>query len=164
MGAFESWLKPRPTLLTPPLRDRTREERKNLLLASAIGLVIARAGLVPSKISFLGVEFTNAQANSLLRIAAAAVGYFIVAFMIYALSDWLIWRMEIYASRFGRVLPYPESVAPGADPHDAYLLADIPKKIGISTYIATTLLGLFEFVLPLAIGVFAIVSLWSRAS
>lgn len=152
-------LAPRPILLKPPLRERTLAERKYLLLSSAGALVVARGGLVPSKITFLGIEFSAAQATALMRIGAAVVVYFALTFAIYAFADWLVWRMEIQASRASQGLTYPEGVNPGGPEYDAYLLQQIPAAVGFSTYVAAVLLAVFEFALPLAAGAFALYSL-----
>jgi len=50
------------------------------------------AGLLPAKISALGVDFSPTDQKKLLRVVAAIVVYFCVAFVIYAASDFLAWR------------------------------------------------------------------------
>ena len=87
---------PRPSQvrLRDPLSPVTRAERRSLLGVSAVGLVIAKSGLVPTKISALGVDFSNADQHALLSMGSLAVVYFIVAFTVYATSDLVAWRIE----------------------------------------------------------------------
>ena len=63
--------------LRDPLSKETRLERRNLLGASAIGIVIVKTGLVPSKISALGIEFSQTDQRSLLLAIAAVISYFL---------------------------------------------------------------------------------------
>jgi hypothetical protein len=42
--------------LIDPLNEITRKERRNSLIASTLGVLVAKASLVPSKFSALGIE------------------------------------------------------------------------------------------------------------
>src|SRR5262249_3998081 len=77
--------------------DNTRRERTALLITCAVALVIRTTGLVPSKISALGIEFSAADQRSLLRIVVGVLAYLALAFTIHALSDFIQWR-TIYGS------------------------------------------------------------------
>jgi hypothetical protein len=77
--------------LTNPLSQETRKERVYLLAMSAIGITIVFTGLIPTEITTLGIKFAEADRKSLLFIFAFVVGYFLVAFASYALSDYLAW-------------------------------------------------------------------------
>jgi hypothetical protein len=81
--------------LKDPLSDVTRKERRALLGAGAIGLVMVKAGLVLSKISALGIDLSPTDQKTLLRATAFVVGYFAISFLIYAASDFLAWRHAI---------------------------------------------------------------------
>ena len=59
--------------LRDPLSEVTRNERKILLGASAIVIIIERTGLVPSKIAALEIEFTQTDQRSLLAAIAAII-------------------------------------------------------------------------------------------
>ncbi len=72
-----------------PFRDLTRKERRNLLAISAIAWAIVKTGLVPTQISNLGITLTTKDQSALLKVLAVLVGYFLLAFIIYAVSDWL---------------------------------------------------------------------------
>jgi hypothetical protein len=80
-------------LLGDPLSKVARAERRTLLGVSTIGIVIAKSGLVPAKITALGIEFDQADQSLLLKMLAWIVVYFLFAFVIYALSDFFAWRI-----------------------------------------------------------------------
>jgi hypothetical protein len=86
--------------LRDPLSDVTRTERRNLLGVSAIGIVIAKSALVPSKITALGIEFDPSDQRALLKMLAAIVFYFLLAFVIYAISDLVEWRTSFHKAVF----------------------------------------------------------------
>ena len=82
-------------LLGDPLTEVTRKARRNLLGASAIAIAIAYAGLVPTKVTALGIGFTASDQTALLRVAAGIVVYFLVTFVIYGLNDRLAWGKKL---------------------------------------------------------------------
>lgn len=79
-------------LLSDPLSKETRVERKTLLAFSAIGIVVVKTGLIPSKIVALGIEFSATDKAMFLKALACVIVYFVVAFLIYAWSDYLIFH------------------------------------------------------------------------
>ena len=85
-------------LVSDCLSEVTRKERRSLLGISMLGIVITQAELVPTKISALGVEFSQANQAVLLLILAFVVGYYLLAFIIYRLADFSVWRL-----RFGEI-------------------------------------------------------------
>jgi hypothetical protein len=60
---------------------------------SAVGIVIVKTGLIPSKIATLGIEFSPANQRSLLWVTAMITGYFLFAFLIYGVADFVAWRI-----------------------------------------------------------------------
>jgi hypothetical protein len=52
--------------------------------------------LVPSKIRALGIDFSPTDQRALVRTLAAIIGYFIVAFLSYAVNDIVAWRTSFY--------------------------------------------------------------------
>ncbi len=91
----ESWVE---VFLKDPLAGTTRRMRSSLLGSCVLGVVIAKTGLVPSKIADLGIEFTADHRASLILIALFAVIYFLVAFLVYALSDFSRWQLGVRSS------------------------------------------------------------------
>lgn len=90
--------------VTDPLSEVTRKERKALLAACIVGLAISAGGLVPEKIETFGITVTPKQEESLLYILSGVIGYFLVAFAIYAWAD-LKRRDTIAAKHRQRVRP-----------------------------------------------------------
>ena len=88
--------RPSSIRLRDPLTETTRKERRALLGASAVGIVIVKSGLVPSKINALGIEFTRTDQRALILAIGAIVTYFLVAFAIYAASDFTAWRVAFH--------------------------------------------------------------------
>ncbi len=80
--------------LSDPLSSLSRAERRNLLLASFVGLLISTAGLIPTRISAFGIELSAPQQNALTFAAVLIVAYFSLAFLAYAVPDWLVWRRK----------------------------------------------------------------------
>jgi len=79
------------TILKDPLSDVTRKERVYLLAFSTIGIAIATTGLIPSRISALGIQFDAANQNRLLSLLGAVIAYFLVVFIVYAVADFFAW-------------------------------------------------------------------------
>src|SRR5437870_4648464 len=80
------------TFLSDLLSDVSRRERRNVLIASTVGTLMAHVGLVPTQISALGIAFPAPAQSSLLVLMAIVVAYFVAAFFIYGWADFLIWR------------------------------------------------------------------------
>lgn len=80
------------------LCDEARRERQTLLIVSAIGLAIAKTGLLPSRISSLGVEFSGNDQRAMLTIISALILYLLAAFCIHSFADYIRWK-TIYALR-----------------------------------------------------------------
>lgn len=119
-----------------PLSEVTRKERRLLLGMSTIGIAIVRTGLLPTKISALGIEFGAADQRSLLNILAVITAYFLVAFVVYAASDWVAWT-EVFWER-------------DATPRKG------PRFHNRSFYWSSLLArSFFEFVLPIIVGIVA---------
>jgi hypothetical protein len=74
-------------LLSDPLGKVARQERNRLLVTSLIGLAVAKAHILPTKISSLGIDFSGANQRAFVVLLALAVLYFLLAFAIYGLMD-----------------------------------------------------------------------------
>ena len=80
--------------LRDPLSEVTRKERKMLLGISILSIFIVKTGLVPSNISAFGIDFDKANQQAFQIVIAFVVVYFLVAFILYGLSDFLAWRIS----------------------------------------------------------------------
>jgi hypothetical protein len=78
--------------LEDPLSKTCRLERRNLLIVSAVGALVAKAGLLPTRFTTLGLEFQSPEQRGLVVAAIALIVYFVLAFVIYGTTDFLIWR------------------------------------------------------------------------
>lgn len=78
------------------LGDVARRERQALVAVSALGLIAAKSGLVPSRISALGIEFGPADQHILVYAVAAVVVYFLLGFLIYAGLDLSARRLAFF--------------------------------------------------------------------
>lgn len=144
-------------LLRDPLTEVTRKERRMLLAACAIAFTIARTGLVPSKISALGVEFTAGDQRSLFSIMALFITYFLGAFLTYAISDFVAWRVAYYFAV--RELRASENPVLGSlqierlhFKHKSIVWGGISRPVSI-------LRALLDFAVPVAVGIATIVIL-----
>ena len=58
-----------------PLTEVTRKERRLLLGMCVLGIVLVKTGLVPTKISAFGIEFSHTDQKFILIILAFVVSY-----------------------------------------------------------------------------------------
>lgn len=155
------------TRLRDALSDVTRKERRYLLGISLLGIALEKTGLVPSKISGLGIEFQNTDQRALLFIVAFVILYFLVAFIIYAFSDFLAWRLAINRQAIEReVSSYEKDIRghyhpPGTieDDIENYEV-ELRRKLGVyfkfKLVTPTSIVrAFFDFGLPLAMGGYA---------
>lgn len=75
-----------------PLSDVTRKERRMLLGLCVLGIALVKVPLVPEKVSALGLDFTLANQQVFLQLYALVLGYFLLAFLIYGLTDYTAWK------------------------------------------------------------------------
>lgn len=80
--------------VTDPLTSHTRGVRKSLLITSVIAMAVAETGFVPTKISALGLEFSQADRGSMLWLVGAIVAFFLISFLVAAFGDFIAWRMS----------------------------------------------------------------------
>jgi hypothetical protein len=71
--------------------ENTRKERRALLGLSVVAIVVAQGGVLPTEFTTLGLKFSETDQRVLLKVLALVQGYFLVAFMAYAASDYA-WR------------------------------------------------------------------------
>lgn len=147
-----------------PLTEVTRKERRALLGMSVLGIALVKTGFVPTKISALGIEFSQADQKSILTILAFVVIYFLVAFVVYATTDFLTWRLAFRSAaiaRRERQMQRDIAKRDGTtelelvklDPEGwQHLPGSIAYRIsGVASVIRAT----FEFLLPIIVGIYA---------
>ena len=154
------------SLLRDALSEVARKERRSLLGISLFGITIAIGGMVPSKIPSLGIEFQLANQQALLLIVASIILYFIVAFIIYAASDYLSWKLEIKSWALEKAVSENEEVYHYYCPQPGTCEEEIERDMGklhkkYRIYFRlvapiSIVRALFDFGLPLAVGASAL--------
>jgi len=160
--------------LRDPLSKVTRSERRTLLGASAIGIVMKAAGLVPTRISALGIEFSQTDQRALLRAFAAIISYFLIAFLVYAASDFLAWRMssqEAWMEQSARRRSSKgnlHDIVEETESNSRWFHEFVDEWVFLlrNFWIASSLItsfarGILEFIVPLIVGICAIILLLS---
>jgi hypothetical protein len=154
-------------LLHDPLTKASRNERRSLLIACAISFTLAETGLDIHKV--LGAEFTITNQQRLPVVLAVFVGYFLVAFVTSAASDFTAWWSAYNAMKLNylddlrrtaededvppRVTRHtPPSIEANIQTREAPLL---DRQYNLrSRYIPTAvrLRALFTFAIPVVVG------------
>jgi hypothetical protein len=83
-------------LLQDPLREVTRKERRTLLGVATTGIAVVLMGLEPKGISAFGITFDLVQYKRLLLVWGVIVLYFLVVFVIYAISDFFAFTLATF--------------------------------------------------------------------
>lgn len=151
--------------LQDPLSDVTRKERRGLLGVSLLSVAVASSGLLPTEIAALGVKLGGNDQRTLLVLLAAVCLYYLVAFIAYAASDLTAWQMAIRESMLEHLIRswrepdeydvhvWGEAQDKLAERYPLLVLADLlVKPVSVAR-------ALFEFALPLVVGLVAIVIL-----
>ena len=86
-------------LVGDPLSEVTRKTRLYLLAVSLIGVAMVTTGLVPTKIATFGIELEQPNRSALLFLIALVNLYFLAAFIVYAVSDYLKRVAQVEAAR-----------------------------------------------------------------
>jgi len=154
-----------------PLSDVTRKERRLLLGVSVIGIALVKIGLIPSKISAFGIDFTPVNQKALVYLFAIIVIYFFVAFVIYSISDFIAWRLafrsaveEYLKKEIDRRKKYLKPRGIEVDEEEE-LDKELIKYFGRGRMIfvlskpASIIRVVFEFLLPIIAGLYTILSL-----
>ena len=161
-------------LLGDPLKEVTRKERRALLAVSIAALIVAKTGILPGKIESFGIELPATGKPTALLIFAGVVAYLLLAFIVYAVSDFIVWQRSYYELidrlEFERAQERHKAEQEGATnviigiaPVNARLEA---WKSSLRWAIAPTSVvrALVEFLLPIAIGLLSLMSLLLAAA
>lgn len=152
--------------LADPLSPISRAERRNLLLAATLAILVAHVNLVPTQISALGLAFAPPAQTAFLVITVFVVFYFIAAFAMYAVADLFVWRKRFYDYLAAVERESKDWTLQDQIEHDE-IHANLPTidwYYEWSPRVANVRM-LFEFVLPLLVGAYAISALiWRMTS
>ncbi len=72
-----------------PWSDETRKLRRNLLLTSTAGIIMAAAGIFPKEISALGLKVDDIDQHALLIVFAIVIAYLTFSYIFYTYSDFM---------------------------------------------------------------------------
>lgn len=129
-----------------------------MLGIATVGIIVAKTGFVPSKISALGIDFSFTDQKMLYRALAGVIGYFVVAFILYAASDFVAWRVAwMNAMRAATRARHERKASESASElHHAVeqelsaQFRNVPYALSSSV---SSLRALFDFAVPVIIGV-----------
>lgn len=150
--------------LVDPLSEITRKERRNLLLATMVGVLVSKAGLVPTKLAAFGVELAAPAQKTFVLLVALSVLYFIGAFLTYGISDFLIWR-----KKYQDYLEAEEIFMQGWSMEDQRAYDELRESIPDITWLyrwskpTAFIRILFEYAVPLLFGIYTVSVLIQRA-
>ncbi len=158
--------KPDVLRLRDPLTEVTRKERRALLGGSLFAVAVAQSGLLPTEIAALGVKLAAADQRNLLLLIAIACTYYLLAFLTYAASDFTAWQAAIREAIAERMT---YSHTSDIDQYEIHIQSQVEDRIAERfpwLTLAETLVmpvsrvrALFEFVLPIVVGLYAIIVL-----
>jgi hypothetical protein len=160
-------------LLDDPLSGETRAKRKYLLITSLIGIAMVKAGIVPKKISALGVELEPSNQGVLLYLVSAVIVYFLFAFFVYAFSDFIGWRKRVSLFYQENIKTFVKRISGrDSDNYDhtsefAEFLKNAEERVHFwkrLSPIASVIRGLFDFLLPMLVSAYAVYILVSLAN
>lgn len=152
------------SFLGDPLSVISRLERRNLLIASTVGLLAGHVGLIPTRISALGLEFDAPAQSAFLVVLGLVVFYMASAFFIYSIADFFIWRKRYYDYKIA-----VEKEASNWTQEDQEAYDEMRKSVPPihwywqKAYLIAWSRVAFEFALPLAVGIYTAVLLGLRA-
>lgn len=152
------------SFLGDPLSAISRLERRNLLIASTVGLLVGHVGLVPTRISALGLEFDAPAQNAFLVVLALVIAYMASAFFIYATADFFIWRKRYYDYKVATEREASDWTQEDQEAYDEMHQSVPPihwywQKAHLVAWSRIA----FEFALPLAVGIYTAALLVFRA-
>ena len=76
-------------LLRDPLHETTRKTRRNLLLASLIGIAMTLGGILPTRVDPLGIVFQDDDQRNIATITFFLILYFHLSFAVYFRNDYI---------------------------------------------------------------------------
>lgn len=144
--------------LRDPLSEVTRKERLYLLGISTVGITIESTGLIPSEITTLGIKFGEADQDALLYILALVIAYFLAAFILYAASDFLSWRLALRDYIEERMRHRYEEQREVRNEELERYQSDLARRYFLIYRLrspVSVLRAVFEFLLPVAVGIYA---------
>lgn len=158
--------------LVDPLSEVSRKERRMLLGLSMLSLFFTHGGALPTKLTALGVELGTGEQRTFLYIIAVGLLYFLSAFFLYAMSDFIVWRKKITEEYIEEAKKMIRSDMYDNSPQDQYdALVQSEESKAWSKYQIWVRLtkpmslsrAIFEFLLPIMVAIYSIVTVLTHA-
>lgn len=140
-------------LARDPFSEVTRKERRALLALSILGILIGRTGMMPTSIQSVGITINANQHKTALYLLVGVIFYFLCVFVCYSILDYITTWEARAADRENQLaeqmktghikLPHPRT----------------PRLLILTRRFRY----LLDFLLPIALGIWAIVEVVVRA-
>ncbi|MBE3659218.1 hypothetical protein BOO92_21435 [Vibrio navarrensis] len=147
--------------LKEPLTETTRKTRRNLLAAAVTGIVIVQVGLVPKKISAFGIEFSEANQESLLQLVSAVILFYAITFIVYVLSELTAWNIALKSEEFEFIMNQKENIRDYIGEGRRDMFFDQINRLRLTANPVFLLRLVVEVLLPLILSGWAIILTWS---
>lgn len=148
-------------MLSDPLSEGTRRKRRILLGVSVLSFFMVKTGLLPKNIPALGVVLAETHQKAFLGITILVVLYFFTAFIIYGLSDFVAWMVsynkglkaahQSFIDRIDQKIRGTEQESRIRAPNSRWF-----PWLGRLAVPLSIVRAMFEFVLPLVVGAYAV--------
>jgi hypothetical protein len=156
-------LSPREVSIRDPLSSLARKERRYLLICGLLAIAVARAGLLPTKITALGIEFSPGDQLVLVRLLLAVMVYFLISFLVCGGADvsaWsALWEKGVREFRKDYKRWEQQQKESGRD-DDAIKEEEARLTHMLPRYHVIIMRSTFEFVLPIFFAIVALVVLF----
>lgn len=149
--------------LSDPLSDIARKERRNLLIAGTVGILVAEAGIIPTKFSAFGITLSSPAQDTFVLLVGLTVLYFICAFITYGFADFLIWR-----TKYQDYLEHVQRYMGGWTREDQQAYDDFRDSVPSIAWLykvsgPTAFIRIFfEFGVPIIFGVISAALIWLK--
>ena len=146
-----------------PLSTISHKSRIGLLISSLVGILFVQAGLVPTKLSVMGVQFEKWDNEGLITINIFVCIYYLLSFSVQSFSDYMIYRMKVFNADTEADKKYEEILQRQADDElteqDEILLYrfEIHGWIFKASGQTAQLRRFVEFILPIIISLYSII-------
>src|SRR2546428_596589 len=91
---------PEQVLLGDPLSETVRRERRGLLAVSLLAIAVVNGHLMPARLVMADIELSIDNQRFLLWLLTVVVGYFLLAFVLYALSEYGLLGFSLSLANF----------------------------------------------------------------
>lgn len=143
-----------------PFSPNSIDERKSLLLFSCIGIFLYKFGLLPSKISWAGIELSYSNQESIKYILSLIIIYFLSNFLIKGSFEFINWALILFSQS-----PY-ENSKNHTNKNPEEILSNIKESKRLLVKITSNKYRSFLFLLRITIEFFlplffSLYALWS---